>query len=176
MANVEDIHYNLPENRKRKISVLAEIVEIPRTRFRDVSQEDAIRALTGLILYRHLGRLKKREVNRHWATLPRELQMSLRQKRANILVNPAWGMWSLSNEQLLARNELNQKVDTWAKILGLGEISVATLGSVLGQLKNGNVAGVIALLVTGAFFTINSLEGQEINAEMVRRLKGEGAL
>lgn len=85
-------------------------------------------------------------------------------------------MWSLSNEQLLARNELNQKVDTWAKILGLGEISVATLGSVLGQLKNGNVAGVIALLVTGAFFTINSLEGQEINAEMVRRLKGEGAL
>lgn len=172
----EEIPYSLPSTREGKIAVLAEIVDIKRVRFRNVSNEDTLKALTGLILYRHLSRREERKVNRHWQSLPPDVQRSLRKRRAAILINPSWGMWSLSNEELLERNDLNQRISFWAKALGIGDLSVKSLGSLLGKIKAANLGSVASLILIGTFVMMNSLEGQEINAEMVRRLRDQGAL
>ncbi|PAU81787.1 hypothetical protein CK501_01140 [Halovibrio salipaludis] len=176
MSSTDALPYELPETPRRKIGVLAEIVDIPRTRFLDVSDKDALKALSGLILYRHLDRQKEREVNRHWATLPQPLQMSLRKQRNFALVNPNWGIWSLSTEELENQHDWVQSINNIAQLLGLGGLSIAQFKKVLRFLEKGRLAGVAALLLAGTFLTVKNLEGRKIDAEMVRRLKEEGEL
>lgn len=119
MSSTDALPYELPETPRGKIGVLAEIVNIPRTRFLDVSDKDALKALSGLILYRHLDRQKEREVNRHWATLPQPLQMSLRKQRNFALVNPNWGIWSLSTEELENQHDWSRASTISRSFLGL---------------------------------------------------------
>lgn len=176
MPSSDALPYELPEPTRAKISALAEIVDIPKSRFQDVSDEDSIKALTGLILYRHLDTPKEREVNRHWATLPTPLQMSLRKQRNFVLVNPNWGIWSLSTEELRNQSHLVQKLNEIAQLLGLGGLSVAQFKKVFRFLKKGQLGSVVILLLAGTLLTVKNLEGRKINAEMVRRLKETGEL
>lgn len=55
MASLEQLPYDLPRSVEEQISVLAEIVELPALKGRIISKEDAIKALTGLIIVQTLG-------------------------------------------------------------------------------------------------------------------------
>lgn len=176
MSGSQALPYELPETTKGKISALSELVGIPRVRFKGVNEQDALKALSGLILYRHLSRQKEREINEHWAQLPRDLQISLRKRRNFILVNPSWGIWSLSTEELRSQAEMVQRVSDISQIIGLGGLSITQFNKVFHFLSIGRLGGVASLLLIGSVITIKHLEGKKINAEIIRRLKEEGEL
>lgn len=97
-------------------------------------------------------------------------------RRDFVLVNPAWGMWSLSTRELLERQELVQRVQSWAMALGITQFSVRTIGDLTRHLQRGHFGSVLALLLLGSVAMANSLEGRKINAELVRRLKNQGEM
>lgn len=169
----ENLAYSLPDTLRGKVNALAGIVEIPRVHIRAVSDQEALKALTGLILYRHLGRREEREINRHWQTLPQVLQMKLRQRRSSILINPMWGMWSLSNEELVAQKEFVSAFNEMATKAGIPSLSAAGFYKVFKQGQSGNAATVCAFLFVGAIISAKNLEESSIDAEILRRFKGQ---
>lgn len=171
MADQQNLPYTLPGTLRGKVNALAAIVEIPPAHIRAVSDQEALKALTGLILYRHLSRREEREVNRHWQTLPQVLQMKLRQKRSSILANPMWGIWSLSNEELIEKKEFVSAFNDVAAKAGIPSLSAAGLYKVFKQGQSGNAATVCAFLFVGAMISAKNLEESRIDSEILRRFK-----
>ncbi|MEX0731186.1 MAG: hypothetical protein WED00_16425 [Aquisalimonadaceae bacterium] len=73
MSNLSELPYRLPESREGKIVVLSEMVGINPIHFTDVSQEDAMTALTELIVFRQLNGHERQRVMKHWQLLPHPL-------------------------------------------------------------------------------------------------------
>ncbi len=99
--------------------------------------------------------------------------MKLRQRRSSILVNPMWGMWSLSNEELVAKKEFVSAFNDVAAKAGIPSLSAAGLYKVFKQGQSGNAATVCAFLFVGAMISAKNLEESRIDSEILQRFKGQ---
>lgn len=92
--------YNLPADKRMQVEMLADILRVPRALIKGdlvkISQ-----AMAGVVLYRHVERKEKQEIMALIHNLQsRALTGILVTKVSDITVNPQWGEWSLSNEEL----------------------------------------------------------------------------
>lgn len=168
MSSADKLPYDLPDDTGEAIAILADIVDIPAIKFRRVSEEDAIQALAGLILYRHLDRREEAAVNRHWETLPRSLAHQLVLKRDSVLAQPAWGVWSLSSDELIERKEFWSTVNYYSDRAG-GGLSLGTLFKVAKDgPKNPHLAATI--LIYGAIHQMNVHDENNTDDEILNRM------
>ena len=123
------IPYRLPNNTQDQIRFLRELVRLPHNIFEAyrnqpaIDDETALNLLTGVILYHHLSRNKKREVMEliHQELRNRPAISLFISKITDPLVSPYWGLWAQTTDELLANLELTSNI---SKVLGFAGVGV----------------------------------------------------
>ena len=129
--------------------------------------------MSGVILYRHLNQTQKIEAMsliRKVGNKNRLLEGRLVNLILNISVNPQWGIWSLSNEELLNDHAFHNTINNYAGLIGL-TASAAGAKSIIQQTwqtKKITKGGVVTLVIWGALF-MNSSELGKANKEIANR-------
>lgn len=164
--------YNLPKSAKEQLRYLAKIINIPYSFVASGGQRE-IEAMTATIMYRHLNRVQQMEAWKLIRSLDsRPLTGKLVDKVLDIKTNPQWGMWSMTNEELLADQHFHDVINTYAGGLGV-TISAASTKDLLQEIwKNKKISrgGWVTLIIWGAVF-VNSTELSKVNAELSNRNK-----
>ena len=127
--------YVLPKNNKDVVQRLAIILSIDPKRIPSHDQK-IIEILSGIILYRHLERLQKIQVMTQVRSLEPRLQSILVTKITDVIVQPKWGLWSLTNEELLDKKEFHEGIATIANALGIAA-SVSGLNDIMKMVAEG---------------------------------------
>ncbi|MBL4606289.1 MAG: hypothetical protein JKY01_00455 [Pseudomonadales bacterium] len=129
-AVVTDLPYTIPSGVREQINQLSRIVGIPPYLMQGL---DGVNILCGVIVYRHLDRLQKYQVMQliH-ATKNPQVIGALSVKVTDVIVNPNWGLWSLTNKELAAKKKFHSAIDTYMTMLGLG----ASAGSISSLVKS----------------------------------------
>ncbi|CAA0100414.1 Uncharacterised protein [BD1-7 clade bacterium] len=168
--DVSYLPYNLPANSSAQALRLAEILQIEPAVVAGISEHD-VTAISSVILYRHLDRFQKMEVmSQIHAIENRRLAGKLQSKVVDTLVNPQWGIWSLSNEELLADQAFHTAVDELASLLGL---SASALGGKdlieeLWKQRKAGKASIAVIVIWGAVY-FNKRELIKANTEVSNR-------
>lgn len=168
--NSSALPYNLPRDTQGQINKLAEIIDIPKTL---VAQggETELKALCGVILYRHLTPTQRHEVMRLVHSLDRRALIGrLVGKALDAHVNPHWGLWSMTNEELLKLKSHREDINSIASKLGytasgLGAKALLKDVFVRGRLGKGHI---VTLVIWGAVYA-NSAGLQSTKAELAQR-------
>lgn len=170
MSTTQALPYHLPIQLKEQHRYLAKILSLPYTKLgHDIDAE--IEAMSGTIMYRHLDRLQKQQALASIRNLKNKwLASKLYGEATLITVNPQWGIWSLSNEELLADQEFHSELNQIANFIGLGA-SVASgkdfIQNLWTQRKIGR-GGWTILVIWGAVF-FNNKELQKVDTELSNR-------
>ncbi len=155
-----------------KLSMLARLIGIS-PRLLNGAGGIELDALAGVILYRHLSRMQRIEVLKRVRDLKNPILADrLRGKVAMVLVQPQWGIWSLSNNELLEDQRLHAMIDEYASILGVS-VSVfgaRTLFSDVWKHQKIKKGGLATLVIWGAIY-FNKTELNKANREISRRSK-----
>lgn len=180
VANVSDLPYHLPTDTIGQAKALASILEVsPEDAVR--SGQDGVQAMTATILYRHMDRHERLKAMQLIQSLPDKSFSSKLVLMAveTTLVNPQWGLWSLTNEELAADIRFHAAVDRVASVSGLA-LSLGSGKTVkdiikdLAQERRLNHRGV-ALLVIGVAFAANKGSLEAGTAEQRRRPQVKGS-
>lgn len=162
--------YNLPKSPKEQLRYLAKIINIPYSFVASGGQQE-VEAMTATIMYRHLNRIQQMEA---WQLIrgldSRPLTGKLVDKVLDTKTNPQWGMWSMTNEELLADKKIHEIINTYASGLGV-TASAAGTKSVLQEVwKNKKLSkgGWVTLIIWGAVI-FNSSELSKVNTELANR-------
>ncbi|MBL1415647.1 MAG: hypothetical protein COB27_002035 [Moritella sp.] len=162
--------YNLPKSPKEQLRYLAKIINIPYSFVASGGQQE-VEAMTATIMYRHLNRIQQMEA---WTLIrgldSRPLTGKLVDKVLDTKTNPQWGMWSMTNEELLADKKIHEIINTYASGLGV-TASAAGTKSVLQEVwKNKKLSkgGWVTLIIWGAVI-FNSSELSKVNTELANR-------
>lgn len=117
----------LPESTQDAANRLADILKIPLFAVKRATS-NTLESLAGTILYRHLERPQQAQVLRLIDNEAPILQGKLRPLIAGIIVNPYWGLWSLTRKELEEKFAFNSEIDSIFSTLGVG-ISVSSATS-----------------------------------------------
>lgn len=179
--------YKLPADEKMQVDMLADILKVPRGLIRgDLTKIS--QAMAGVVLYRHVERKEKQEIMAVIHSLQeRALTGVLVTKVTDVTVNPQWGEWSLSNQELEELVNFHATAAAIAGRVGTNPGLVGIGGSVTSMYKTGRAAGgtawamikgamtrgnVIGLVVSIALFGIaefQAAEAAKYSQEMDRR-------
>ena len=117
---VTDLPYQLPNDRNERIRLLATIIGIEPGSLINGGQE-VEDTLCGVILYRHLGRSEKQQVMSLIYDLPdKKVASKLVVRITDVLVNPSWGLWSMTHSELQSKKEFHSLIDSWSSLIGVG--------------------------------------------------------
>lgn len=168
-----DLPYNLPCTTRGKVDYLANLMGVrQRIHLRALPPEVAVELLTLIALYRHLDRLGKRRVETLLQRVDRRVLNDLQSAMAVPSVQPSWGMWSLTTNELLQRKRTLSTFNRIAGALGLtASITGANDLYKFGRQSARGAAGSVALLMIVGFVGLQQLEEGNIDAEMIRRLQ-----
>ncbi|MFE8069873.1 hypothetical protein QQM79_02345 [Marinobacteraceae bacterium S3BR75-40.1] len=171
MPQVSDLPYHLPRDTKGQLRALAKILSISPAAAEKLGEAGA-EAMCAAILYRHLDRHQRYKAMKKMQSLPNKALGARLVALAldTTFLNPQWGLWSLTNEELAEDIRFHRVIDT------VGAISGATLSLSSGKdvvkevLRNGKLSpSGIALLVIGVAFAGNNSELNASIAEQKRR-------
>ena len=139
--------YNLPKNEREALNYLAKILNVPARHVKG----DAVKiskALAGTLMYRQLDRIKRREVIQSIHSLQNgHLKSILFVKCTDVLVNPQWGEWSLTNEELTKLLSFHNALNRWSSLLGANPGAYGIGGSAWSIIKQGAGTGNIVVLI-----------------------------
>ncbi len=173
------VPYALPDNRADAIEALAEILDIPLP---EVSGDgtSTLQALAGTILYRNLEQRERNEVMSAIRRQSPRLQGLLLDRALNpTFVNPSWGMWSMTTEELQQLIERNERFQRLVTVTGANPGYVGGAASVWHMVKTGaqasNVAGAAASLVILGASEMSAMELNNARDEMMNRMKPANA-
>jgi hypothetical protein len=181
LPTINDLPYPILNNNQltqtQIITKLSQIVGISPHILKGAGQ-DGIDALVGTIMYRHLDRIQKMNVMSIVTNLQNGLAVqALRGKITDILVQPDWGLWSLSNDELIQKKELHAIIDQYATWLGVG-ISVSSIKGIFSDLwkkrsfSKMNLAYVVILIsLLGSKETLNSINSELDNRSSLKDSK-----
>lgn len=171
MPGASDLPYYLPKDEKSQLKALARILGIPSA-MAEQAGTHGIEAMTGTILYRHLDRRQRMAAMERIKSLPdREFASKLvRLTLETTFVNPQWGLWSLTNEELEKDIRFHRAVGRVGAITG-ATLSISSGKDIVnGLLRNGRLSPQgIALLVIGVAFMGNDTELDSALQERERR-------
>ncbi|XPF93644.1 hypothetical protein ACM9HF_16705 [Colwellia sp. RE-S-Sl-9] len=170
--NKSKLPYILPKNLPEQLRHLAKITNIPFSFVKDGGQLE-LEAMSGVILYRHLNRIQKTEAMsliRQVGNKNKPLEGQLVNLILDISVNPQWGVWSLSNDELLNDRNFHDSINRYAGIIGLtaSAVGVKTIIQDTWKRKRMTRGGVVTLVLWGAFL-FNSSELEKVNQEITNR-------
>ncbi len=163
--------YQIPKNPKDQLLFLAKILDIPISLV-EHGGADEVDAMAATMLYRHLGRQLKLNAMTMITNLNnKRLASRLRALAVNTTyVNPQWGIWSLTNNELLADQAAHDKFNELASIAG---VSASALGlkDILTEIKRtGRLGpGAWTLLVFYGIVLLNAQELKKANEEISHR-------
>lgn len=171
--DVASLPYNLPNTEQEQLEYLADIVKIPKGLIKNGSQSD-INAICATILYRHLDRNQKMDA---MAIIKGLKNQSLGTKLVDKVlhtnyINPQWGIWSLTNEELLEDQALHSIIDTYASVIGLGMSALSTKDLVkkLWNQRKFTRGGLVTIVLWGTLI-FNKAELHKANKEVLNRSK-----
>jgi hypothetical protein len=162
--NKSKLPYILPKNLPEQLRFLAKITNIPFSFVKDGGQLE-LEAMSGVILYRHLNQVQKMEAMsliRNVGKKSRLLEGRLVNLILNISVNPQWGVWSLSNDELLNDLNFHNIINDYAGFIGLtaSAAGAKTIIQKVWQTKKMTRGGVATLVLWGALYFNNSELGK----------------
>lgn len=169
--STSSLPYNLPMDTKGQLRELAKIINIPPSLVANGDQ-NTVDAICATILYRHMEQAQRHEAMKIIRSLPnRELVGKLVTKVVDTsFVNPTWGMWSLTNEELLDKESFHSAVDSYASYVGL---SASALGGkdLIKQAwqRRAITRGGIATLVIWGVVALNKYQLNKLQEEKSRR-------
>lgn len=134
--------------------------------------EHALEAMRATILYRHMDARQRYAAMRSIRTLPsRELEGLLVGKALNTtFINPHWGKWSLTNEELANDIAFHEAVDTFGSIIGV-TFSITSGRDVVKEIyeRRKLTRGGVAMLVLWITFSANKSTLSASRTELKRR-------
>ena len=176
---IEKLRYPTFENNKDLIRFLGDVMGIPASMTDTVSsQEKCASAMSGVIMYRQLNRIEKMQVMELIYSLTnKRLVAKLVEKVTDITVQPRWGVWSLSNEELQNIIDFHSEFGEWSNILGVnpGAYGVGASGwglikkaraGVTGTALRSNIVGLIASI---ALMGISLISADQLNRSAAER-------
>lgn len=173
MPQTSDLPYHLPTDTKGQLRALAKILEVSPI-IADQAGEAEIEAMCAVIMYRHLDRIQRIRAMEKIKSLPNKALVAklVELTLDTAYLNPQWGLWSLSNEELAEDIRFHQKLDQVGAVTGLTLSLSSGKDAVAELLKKGRLGPKgIALLVIGVAFAANNSEMNASIEERSRRSK-----
>jgi len=120
MPVLTDLPYTIPSSVSEQIMKLSNVINVDPTLIQGQGKL-GVQILCGVIVYRHLDRFQKQQVMQliH-STNNKRLIGALTVKVTDVIVNPNWGLWSLTNAELEAKKDFHATIDTYMTMLGIG--------------------------------------------------------
>ena len=173
MNNFSRLPYKLPSNEADAVKSLAKILNIPQ----HLAQGDPVKvsqAMSGTIMYRQLDRNARQQAMAIIHSLSSgPLKSCLITRCTDVLVNPQWGEWSLTTEELTEILKFHNDFNRWSSILGANPGAYGAGGAAWSIIKQGASSGNVAVLIASiALVGIHELsygEMQKYTAELERR-------
>lgn len=169
--NIKDLPYSFPKTQQGQLDLLAEVLDIPNHRVKGAGETE-IDAMVATILYRHLDRHQRIHAIKSIRQVKNgPLMGSLLEKAINpIHINSNWGIWSLTNEELLASQSSMQNLDDIATTVGLGLSGLSVNDLIKDYNKNKIIKPkhIITVVIMGIVF-INNNNLNKANTEIKRR-------
>ena len=172
--STSSLPYNLPKNEKEALHYLAKILNIPAHHLKGDTVKIS-KAMAGTLMYRQLDRIKRMEVIQLIHSLQNNhLKSILIVKCTDVLVNPQWGEWSLTKEELTKLLSFHNNLNRWSSLLGANPGAYGIGGSAWSIIKQGTGKGnIIVLIGSIALMGIHEFsykESQKYSNEQGRRL------
>lgn len=169
----------MPHTTDGQIRYLIKLLGLPpstfnaRAGYQKLSNEVVLEALTGVVLYHHLDRLQKMQVmrflhdNLHGPALAACIG-----KITDPMVNPHWGLWAKSTQELKADLEFAETVSTYLGLAG-ASFSIPALYNISRKdsaNKRGARSGhpLFVVLIWGFYYNHESGR-KSIQSELLRR-------
>lgn len=170
MSEISEL-YGLPESTQEQANLLAEIMGLPSELLEDASQED-VEAMAAAILYRHLDRNDRMDAMEVIRSVDsEELQGKLIEKLLDAtFVNPQWGIWSLTNQELKSDQKVHQTIADIAAFVGLSASALGFKDIIREAWEDKKLGkGGIAMLAIYGVMAFNNMELNKTNTELERR-------
>jgi hypothetical protein len=168
----ERLPYEKPVHPQMAVIELSKRIGVP-VNYKLINDKEYLKTLSGIILYRHLNSLEKRDVmERIYRLDDRALQANLIGKITNVIVQPLWGIWSLSDKELREYLSLNKKILDVFTIAGINAGAVGVGQGIWKAIKTGGKSGGFMIFVSLIMLGINygtSLEADALQGELDRR-------
>lgn len=164
----ERVPYELPHSKREAIAQLADILDIPMPELQG-DGTSTLQAMCATIMFRHLDRFEEREALELINSQHPRVAMHLRTRALDPHVNPDWGVWSLTREEIDAAIASNERflsiVGFWGLNPGQGGAAISVWRMLKTGITQGNAATLAAsLLILGA---------SELSEDHLERLRRE---
>ncbi|MGI2831100.1 hypothetical protein [Vibrio alginolyticus] len=125
------------------IKYYAKLIGMEKYLSRLRQQANSVVIMTGIVLYRELPKNKQSEVLRKILDLPdNQLKSALYGLASQVVANPYWFSWSLSDKELRKFFDTNNDVTDAIKLIGIDITIPITVASVAGVLYKVSEKGV----------------------------------
>lgn len=171
MPSTSDLPYRLPTTTTEQLRELAKILDLPFAMV-ETTGERGLAAMSLTIMYRHLDRRQRYDAMRVIYSLDNKDLVSRLQRKAvdTALVNKRWGVWSMTNEELLEDQAFHDLFQQVGALVGV-TFSASSLKDFVREVgrnrritKGGMATVVIWLSFASSYSRLNKL-----NAELDRR-------
>lgn len=166
--------YKIPGTEKGKIEFLCNLLGTSYSKYSKYPNHIVIEALTGIVVYHQLGHIERMNVMEFLhKNLDGPALSAAIGKITDPMVNPHWGLWSLSTDQLKEDLEFAEAVSTYIGLAGGGfsvsgakDLWVKSRTDFKSKFPKGHPVLVIA--VWGFYFN-NEGAKKAIQKELLRR-------
>jgi hypothetical protein len=167
----EKLPYPKPLHPQMAVIELSKVIGVP-VNYKLINDEEYIKILSGIILYRRLNSIEKQDVMaRIYRLDDRGLQSKLIGKILNVTVQPLWGMWSLSNKEIEEYLSLNKKVLDMFTVLGVNPGAVGVIQGTWDLIKTKGKGGGLMIAVSLIMLGLNQAISDETNALQAEKEK-----
>ncbi|MGF1879288.1 hypothetical protein L4D77_29020 [Photobacterium frigidiphilum] len=164
MSNVtiRDLPYRLPKTTREQLTKLAKITSIPNNLLVGAGEKE-VEAICYMILYRHLSQHQRIEGMKAIRSVKKRALMGdlIRRTLDTTFINPQWGIWSLTNDELKADIKSHTQLNTMASMLGFGA-SAASIKDIVKKItekKKVSSNNLITFVIWGCiYFNAKELE------------------
>lgn len=167
----DNLAYHLPKNTSAQLKKLSQITSIPSNLLINGGQQE-VEAICYMILYRHLNHIQRRQAMIAMRSVQNKALVGELIKRTldTTFVNPKWGVWSLSNDELLKEIKFHSTLDNIVSGVGFGAsgLSIKELISKIMHQKSMNKANWVTIIIWGCIF-YNKYQLHKVESEKDHR-------
>lgn len=167
MPATKDLPYRLPTTTTEQLRELAKILDLPFAMV-EPTGEKGLAAMSVTIMYRHLDRRQRYDAMQVIHSLDNKDLVNRLQTKAvdTALVNKRWGVWSMTNEELLEDQEFHELFQEIGALIGV-TFSASSLKDFVREVgrnrritKGGMATIVIWLSFASSYSRLNKLEAE----------------
>lgn len=169
---INDLPYpNMPTTLQGQLNKLADIIGIRRNLITG-AEETELQAMCYVALYRHLSQQQRRKAMETIHSVKKRALIGVLIAKAldTTFVNPQWGVWSLTNDELKSDIASHEQIQYLAGLIGIGASGMSIWDLVQKVVKERNVGyKQLATLVIWGFVIWNNEELNKSKNELKNR-------